>query len=98
MGADDGFIGVVGGPDIHGGEILSVAEDGDTILVTVRRTLHRGREARGSAPHIEVRFHHVKDVEARTLDETPPGTYEICRVCGWQDDRSSRTIRARSDR
>lgn len=21
-----------------------------------------------------------------TLDEEPPGTYEICRVCGWEDD------------
>ena len=22
-----------------------------------------------------------------TLDEPPPGTHEICRVCGWEDDR-----------
>ena len=21
-----------------------------------------------------------------TLDEKPPGTYDICRVCGWEDD------------
>lgn len=144
MGADDGFIGVVGDPDIHGGEILSVVEDGDTILVTLRRTVHRGLEARDSAPHLEVRFDQVKDVAARrelgmiveslsemrgeppwrrfvfldrddtsdgklevwareiawsdverhpcpccgfrTLDEAPPGTHDICRACGWQDD------------
>ena len=23
-----------------------------------------------------------------TLAEEPPGTYEICRVCEWEDDRS----------
>lgn len=22
----------------------------------------------------------------RTLPEQPPGTFEICRVCGWEDD------------
>jgi hypothetical protein len=21
-----------------------------------------------------------------TLDEQPPGTYEICRICSWEDD------------
>ena len=21
-----------------------------------------------------------------TLEERPPGTYEICRMCGWEDD------------
>jgi Cysteine-rich CPCC len=22
----------------------------------------------------------------RTLDEPPPGTYDICKECGWEDD------------
>lgn len=22
-----------------------------------------------------------------TLSEKPPGTYDICRLCGWEDDR-----------
>lgn len=144
MDDENDFVWVIGNPDIHNSEVMSLIEEPESVSVILRRSVYQGRKATPASPRLRVRFREVKDIDAkreaglivdslaemkgeppwrrfvftpresdtnarleiwakevdwmevprfrcpccafRTLDEEPSGTYEICHVCGWEDD------------